>query len=424
MRHSPLYALFALLTVLSLALSACGGAGGTVKRSNLRRESPPVRDADLLALVDGDNAFAFDLYRSLRAESGNLAYSPFSISLALAMTSAGARNDTLMQMTQALHFPPQDQLHPAFNALDLRLESTPINLDKDQEALVLNIANAVWTEQTLPLQSTFLDTLAQSYGAGVHQSDFRNQPQAVRREINAWVGDETKQKIKNLLSEDAISSDTRMVLVNAIYFKADWLDPFDADNTSNDAFTLSNGSQVQVPFMHQGMSIPYAAGDGWQMVELPYAGGTAAMDILVPDEGRFDEVESSLDLETFYAMRGGLQPTGVSLGLPKFKVESSFQTGDALSALGMTDAFDPGLADFSGMTGDKDLFISAVIHKAYVAVDEKGTEAAAATAVIMETAGAPLWDVSLRVDRPFIYIIRDLQTGQILFMGRVVNPAQ
>lgn len=423
MKHSPMYALLTLLAVLSLTLAACGKTEGPVKKSNLQRENPSVQDADLQALVDGDNAFAFDLYQSLRTEPRNLAYSPFSISLALAMTSAGARNDTLTQMTQALHFLPQDQLHPAFNALDQKLESQPKG-SKDQQPLQLNIANAVWTEQSLPLQSDFLDALARNYGAGVHQSDFINQYEAVRNEINGWVSDQTNQKIQNLLVPGTLDSATRMVLVNAIYFKADWLTPFDANNTSDAPFNLLDGTQVQVPTMNDEMDIPYAAGDGWQMAELPYAGGTAAMDILVPDQGRFDEIESSLDLDTVSAMWSGLQTKNVSLHLPKFKVESNFMLADQLSALGMTDAFDPDLADFSGMTGSKDLYIGAVVHKAYVAVNEKGTEAAAATAVIMELAMARIADVNLTVDRPFIYIIRDLQTGQVLFMGRVLNPAQ
>lgn len=425
MKTPPLYALLALLTVLSLALSACGSAAANpIRQSNLRREKPNLQAADLRPLADGNNAFAFDLYQSMRGEDGNLACSPFSISLALAMTSAGARGQTEAQMTQAMRFLPQAELHPAFNALDQVIESVPSSSDKDQQPLQLSVANAVWTEQTLPLESAFLDTLALHYGAGIHQSDFVNQPEAVRKEINTWVSDETREKIQNLLGENAISPFTRMILVNAIYFKADWLDQFDANDTSDGPFHLLDGSEVQVPIMRQEMDIPYAAGDGWQMVELPYAGGTAAMDILVPDEGRFDEIETSLDFETASAMWNGLAPANVALGLPKFKVESSFSLAEQLADLGMPDAFDPGLADFSGMTGNRDLFIGQVIHKAYVAVDEEGTEAAAATAVIMELAMARIADISLTVDRPFIYIIRDLQTGQILFMGRVLNPAQ
>jgi serpin B len=435
MKTSPLYSLLTLLTILSLALAACGttpppstsapaATSGPAPKSNLLREKPSVQAGDLRPLTDGNNAFAFDLYQSLRAGNDNLAYSPFSISLALAMTSAGARGGTAEQMTRVLHFLPQDQLHPAFNALDQALEAMPSSSDKDQEPLQLSVANAVWAEQSLPLQSDFLDTLALNYGAGIHQSDFINQAEAVRNEINTWVSDKTQEKIQDILPENAIGPATRMALVNAIYFKADWLDPFDAGNTFDQPFHLLDGSEVNVPMMGQGMDLPYAAGDGWQMVELPYAGGSAAMDILVPDEGRFEEIETSLDFEAASAMWNGLQPNSVSLALPKFKVESSFMLADQLATLGMTDAFSPDLADFSGMTGNKDLYIGMVIHKAFVAVDEEGTEAAAATIAVMELTMAQAFDVTLRVDRPFIYIIRDLQSGQILFMGRVLNPAQ
>jgi serpin B len=176
--------------------------------------------------------------------------------------------------------------------------------------------------------------------------------------------------------------------------------------------------------MNQDTFIPFAKGDGWQAIELAYQGETAAMDIIVPDEGRFAEVESSLDYKTASAILSSLQPTSVTLALPKFKFESEFGLADQLTALGMPDAFDPGKADFSGMTERNDLYISAVVHKAFIAVDEKGTEAAAATAVIVGVTSAPMFDVTLTIDRPFIILIRDIPTGQILFVGRVLNPAQ
>ncbi len=422
-----LFKFISMLAVLSLVLSACSPAlSGKTAQSNQRRQSrPSAPQGDIQTLVDGDNAFAFDLYHSLRSQDGNLIFSPFSISLALGMTYAGASGATESQMAQTLHFKlPQNQLHPAFNALDLTLEQKPANANKDQAPLQLSIANAVWAEQTYPFLPGFLDTLALNYGAGIHQSDFINQPEAVRNEINGWVAGQTNNKIKNLIPAGTFNSDTRMTLVNAIYFKADWLDQFDANSTLDAPFHLLDGSTAKVPTMNQALQASYASGDGWQMIELPYAGGTAAMDILVPDAGRFEAVDSSLNFETVSAMLGGLKSTSVALALPKFKFDSSFGLADQLASLGMTDAFNPDLADFSGMTGKTDLFISAIIHKAFVAVDEKGTEAAAATAIIMETAGAMMMKVNLTVDRPFIFIIRDLKSGQILFMGRVLNPAQ
>jgi serpin B len=414
------------ILALSLLVSACGpSASISIAKSDLKRDtSPNTPPAEVQDLVENNNAFAFDLYGSLRTQEGNLIYSPYSISLALAMTYAGARGETESQMAQVLHFLPQEQTHPAFNALDLQLAERGKAQSKEATPLQLNIANAVWAEQTYPFLQSFLDTIALNYGAGVRLADFIHQSEAARQEINGWVSKQTKDKIKDLIPEGMISPDTRMTLVNAIYFKADWLSPFDANSTHDAPFYLLDGSDVTVSTMNQDMFIPYATGDGWQAVELAYQGETAAMDIIVPDEGGFEEVESSLDEKTVSAILKSLQPTSVMLALPKFQFESEFGLRDQLMALGMKDAFDADAADFSGMTEKRDLYISAVIHKAFVAVDEKGTEAAAATAVIMEAASARMSDVTLTIDRPFIFLIRDIPTGQILFVGRVLNPAQ
>jgi serpin B len=388
-----------------------------------RVTSPSVPPTDLQALVENNNAFAFDLYRSLQTQDENLIYSPYSISLALAMTYAGARGETESEMAQVLHYFPQDQSHPAFNALDLQLAERGKAQSEGQTPLQLNIANAVWAEQTYPFLQSFLDTTALNYGAGVRLVDFIHQSEAARQEINDWVSDQTKEKIKDLIPQGLLGPDTRMTLVNAIYFKADWLHPFKANSTYDGPFHLLDGSEVTVPTMQQDVLLPYAKGDGWQAIELAYQGETAAMDIIVPDEGRFEEVESSLTNQQVSAIVKGFQPTSVMLTLPKFQFESKFDLRGQLVALGMKDAFDPTTADFSGMTELNNLFISAVVHKAFVAVDEKGTEAAAATAVIMSATSAQMFDVRLTIDRPFISIIRDLPTGQILFVGRVLNPA-
>jgi len=415
--------IFIGLLLAAILIASCGGATGTMAESTRSRERNPNIDGnDLSNLVDGNNAFALDLYQSLRSQNGNLILSPFSVSLALAMTYAGARGETEAQMAQTLNFPAQADLHRAFNALDLALEEGTINLDQDQEPMQLNIANAVWAEQTFSFLQEYLDTIAVNYGAGIHLSDFINNAEPTRKEINNWVSDETEDKIKDLLPADSVGPDTRMVLVNAIYFKADWLDQFDANDTYDREFNLLDGSRVTVPMMGQGMYIPYTSGDGYQAVELPYAGNSAAMTIIVPDQGRFGEVESALTDEMFAAMIASMEQTSLVLRMPKFEFESSFSLTDALSELGMPAAFDRGQADFSGMTGGKDLFIGNVIHKAFVAVDEEGTEAAAATAVIMEATGAMMEDLVLVIDRPFIFLIRDLESGQILFIGRVLNP--
>jgi serpin B len=419
---------FALLVALAILLSACGPSpAANIAQSNIKRETKPsVLEGDVENLVNGNNTFALDMYQSIGANDGNLIFSPFSISLALAMTYAGARNETEIQMANALHFTlGQNSTHPAFNALDLALAQRGTSTNKDQEPMQLNIANAVWAEQTYPFQQEFLDTIALNYGAGIRLADFVNNYDPTRKEINKWVEDQTKNKIKDLLADGTLNPDTRMVLINAIYFKADWLTTFDANKTYDAPFHLSDGSEAQVRMMSNSLyGIPFAKGDGYQAIELPYAGGTSAMDILVPDEGKFAEFEPMLDAVKLGEILNAMQPASVQLGLPKFQFTSEFSLPDQLSALGMMDAFDPNLADFSGMTGNRDLFISDVIHKAFVAVDEKGTEAAAATAVIMELAMAPMFENVLTIDRPFIFVIRDTVSGQILFVGRVVNPAQ
>jgi serpin B len=417
----------ALGIMLSMMLAACSpSASLSMAESNKSRETDPtVSEGAVHSLVDGNNAFALDIYNSLRSENGNLILSPFSISLALAMTYAGARGETESQMAQVLHFLPQDQLHPLFNALDLTLEKDPVNLDKDQEPMRLNIANAVWSEQTYPFQQEFLDVIALNYGTGVHLADFIDQAEPARKEINNWVSDQTEDRINDLLPKNSVGPDTRMVLVNAIYFKADWFNQFDANSTGDAPFYLVDGKQVTAKMMHQDMhSLPYMQGNGYQAVELAYAGETAAMDIIVPDAGNFEVFESSFNKDSLDQILIQLEPTSVEFGLPKFEFTKDFGLSDVLTSLGMSDAFDGNLADFSGMTGKKDLFIGDVIHKAFVAVDEEGTEAAAATAVIMEITSAVMYDVNLQVDRPFLFIIRDTVNGQILFIGRVMDPTQ
>ncbi|MEY2817409.1 MAG: hypothetical protein RL275_872, partial [Chloroflexota bacterium] len=409
--------------LVSILLSACnGGPAGTAQSTRAREKNPTVSESDLKTLVDGNNAFGLDLYQTLRSQDGNLILSPFSVSLALAMTYAGARGETETQMADVLNFGPQDQVHNTFNALDLALEESPIVLDKDQEPMQLSIANSVWAEQTFTFLPDFLDMLSVNYGAGIQLMDFINSPDPSRKIINQWVSDETKDKINNLLPENSITSDTKMVLVNAIYFKADWLSPFDANDTYDSSFKLLDGSEVTVPMMGQQLYIPYFVGDGYAVAELPYAGESAVMTLLVPDEGRFEEIEAQVDGAMFNEALANLAPADVTLRMPKFEFESPFNLSDALIEMGMPLAFDENRADFSGMTDQQDLYIGNVIHKAFVAVDEKGTEAAVATAVVMEGATAMMPENVLTINRPFLFFIRDVETGQILFIGRVLNP--
>jgi serpin B len=415
-----------VLTVLFLLLSACGPSASLAKSDLPRNTSPNVASDDIQILTDDNNTFALDLYQSLRAPDGNLIYSPYSISLALAMTYAGTRGETESQIAQTMHFPPQDKLHSSLNALDLELAQRGKSGSKDETPLQLNIANAVWAEQTFPFLKDYLDVIAQNYGAGIQLADFIHQHEAIRKEINGWVSNKTNDKIQDLIPGGVLDPSTKMVLVNAIYFKADWLYQFDPNDTKDAPFHLLDGPDVQVKMMSQSLfGVPYLQGDGYQAVELPYQGESAAMDIIVPDEGNFSEFESTLDAQKLNEILRSMQPSGgMELELPKFSFSKDFDLKEHLTAMGMSDAFDPDRADFSGMTGGRDLYIDTVLHKAFVAVDEKGTEAAAATAVIMAPTSAMLPDVTLTIDHPFIFVIRDRPSGQILFVGRVLNPLE
>jgi len=417
-----------LLAAAAFLVSGCRPiASGRVAKSSIAREADPgIPENVLLPFANANNAFALDLYRSLRGKAGNLIYSPYSVSAALAMTYAGARGETESQMAKSLRFDlPQEQLHAAFNQLDLSLTRAGSPGSTSEQPLQLNIANAIWTDKTVALVEGYLDAIASNYGAGIHIADFLNAFEPARREMNAWVSDQTARRIQDLIPEGAVDDSTRMVLINAIYFKGDWQHQFEANDTSDEPFHLLGGSKVEVRMMRAHLSgVAYAAGDGFQAIELPYQGGTAAMSILVPDQGNFEAFEGSLDSVRLGEILAAMQPASLELGLPKFSYGAAFDMGEQLSALGMPDAFDPDRADFSGMTGGRDLFISKVLHQAFVDVDEKGTEAAAATAIIMAPTSIMLPDLSLVVDRPFIFMVRDSGSGQILFLGRVLDPTQ
>ena len=379
---------------------------------------------DLTDLVDGNSAFAFDLYQAIREKGGNLFYSPYSISLALAMTYTGARNLTEQQMADTLRFAlDQSKLHPAFNNLDLELASRGEGAGgKDEEGFRLNIVNEIWGQKDYEFRNEFLDVLAENYGAGLRLLDFINAPEESHITINDWVSDQTEGRIEDLIPQGVIDAMTRLVLTNAIYFNAAWLNPFNEDITDDGAFYLLDGVEVTVPMMMQTDSFGYAEGAGYQAVELPYDGRELSMVILLPDTGEFGEFEGSLDAELVDTVTNDLIYKEVALTMPKFEFESEFSLADTLAAMGMPVAF-TGAADFSGMTGNRDLFIAEVLHKAFVSVDEAGTEAAAATAVVMNLTAAPGEPFEVTLDRPFIFLIRDIETGAVLFVGRVVNPS-
>jgi serpin B len=396
-------------------------------QSKLKRVADPVlAPSDMQELVAGNSAFAFDLYQAVRSTDGNLVYSPYSLSLAFAMAYAGARGETASQMAKVLNYTlPADQFHPAFNALDRDLARRPdqvVNVAND-ERFQLSIANSLWGEKNWHFLPEYLDLLAENYGAGLRLVDFEKNPDNAASQINEWVSDQTKKRIQKIIPPGVIDSDTRLVLVNAIYFKALWETSFNASLTSEGSFNLLNGKTANVQMMRFGYdeTFAYAAGAGWQAISLPYKGGMNEMVVIVPDAGSFETFEAELNPEGYTEVLAALKPRQVILSMPKFKFETPYDLKDIFIQMGMSEAFDPGTADFSGIDGARDLFIGAVLHKAFIAVDEKGTEAAAATFIAM-TATEPA-GVNLTIDRPFFFFIRDIPSGTILFMGRVLNPA-
>ena len=386
-----------------------------------RITAPNVSDAQLSSLVSGNSAFAFTLYQQLKKNSiGNLFYSPYSISTALGMTYAGAAGDTQKQMGSALHFTlPQAQFYPAFNQLALDMASRGQNAQgTNGKSFSLNINNALWGQQGISFQPEFLNILAQNYGAGLNVLDFIKSPEDARVTINKWVMDQTNNRIKDLLPQGSVDEATRLVLTNTIYFDAAWQYPFKKESTQDGKFNLLDGSSVNVSMMsNRSGGYGYIKGTGYQAVELPYSGKEIAMDIIMPDAGKFTSFESSMTADKIAGIIGSLKTGDLRVNMPKFKFDSSFSLKSALSALGMPVAFTDS-ADFSGMT-DAQLEIGDVVHKAFVAVDEAGTEAAAASGVIMEIASLP---TSVTIDQPFIFLIQDIKTGAILFVGRVMNP--
>jgi serpin B len=410
-----------VLVIASLMVGCAGAAKGAPLQSDKPRLTSDATDPETAELIAGNSAFAFDLYQRLREEKdGNLFYSPYSISLALAMTYAGARGETEQQMAATMHYTlPQERLHPAFNALDTTL--TSYRDDDEEDGFQLRIANAIWGQEGYKFLPGFLETLAENYGAGLRTVDFVNETEAARQTINDWVSEQTEEKIQDLIPQGMLDPLVSLVLTNAIYFNGKWVLPFEKDNTHDEPFTLLDGSTVSVPMMSQIEDFKYAEGNGYQAVELPYRDSNVSMLFILPEAGRFEEIEGAFSAESVTTITESLTSQKVHLFVPKFTFESEFDLSETLIRMGMPAAF--GNADFSGMTGNRDLFISDIVHKAFVAVDEEGTEAAAATAVIMAR-GAPRIEeaILMKLDRPFLFLIRDNDTGTILFIGRVLNP--
>ncbi len=382
--------------------------------------NPQVDAQAVLAAATANNAFALALYRQLAGNEGDLFYSPYSIYTALMMAYAGAAGETAAQMEQALAIElPGSDVHAALNALNLTLLN---NSQFDGKPVFsFNVANQLWGQKDFAFNEQFLNTLSANYNADLKTVDF-NDSENARALINLWVAAQTNDKIKDLIPAGVLDALTRLVLTNAVYFKAAWMNQFDPSKTALGSFTLADGSQVDVPMMHAQRSMQAFVNEGLEVVELPYEGGMYSMVLVMPAQGSLADFEASLDADRLNEILGSLSTASVTLSMPKFKLESSFGLSETMKTLGMTDAFTPGIADFSGMEDTRSLYISDLLHKAYVDVNEEGTEAAAATAVVVGMTSMPAESYTISFDHPFLFLIRDIQTNTILFMGRLADP--
>jgi serpin B len=407
--------------------------------------APMVGTAQVQSVVDGNTTFALNLYSQLATNSGNLFFSPYSISTCLAMLYAGASGNTEQQMSQVLGFGTnQQQFASLFGELQAELEA-----DQQTNAIELNLANALWVQEGFPFLPAFLQTATNQYKANVNQADFVTEASEVTDEINNWVAQETQNKIQNIVPHGLINASTRLVLANAIYFLGAWTTPFEETNTTTQPFHLSGTTFVEAPLMHQpflvdgnGKPITFNYMDNWwwgdvyiiptngfQALELPYGNNQLpygnnplSMVILLPSQvDGLGQLEQQLSPAFLSNVVGQMRPQPVEIFLPRFTLESKFDLANTLAAMGMPDAFTPGVADFSGIDGNTDLCISVVLHKAWGQVNEAGTQAAAATVVVGRGAALPLPPV-FRADHPFLFLIRDTQTGSVLFLGRLTNP--
>jgi len=396
-----------------------GSVGSVVGMAQPSSQESPKPSADP---VKANTVFALDLYNKLKTAEGNLFFSPYSISTALAMTYAGARGNTEREMAVVLHFAMnQEDLHSSFAKLQEHLNEV-----RRKGNIHLSIANALWAQKDYRFLKTFTDVVRKSYEAEAKNVDFRGETEDVRKKINAWIEEKTENKIVELLKPGTVSKDTRLILTNAIYFKGNWASQFRKNQTTEMPFFLNKGNSIMVPMMQKkGERFNYIENNRVQILELPYQGDDLSMVILLPRvvDGIHD-LENELSTDTLNMWLNNLHKQEVEIYLPKFKSEYEMSLTDNLKEMGMVSAFNPGIADFSGMDGTKSLYISDVLHKAFVNVDEEGTEAAAATAVTVGLTAAyverhiPVF----RADHPFVFLIRDNSTGSILFMGRISNP--
>ena len=429
----------AVLVVLCIVAAGCTsnapvspetrtGVTPGVTSANMVLPSPGT-PRDTRAVAEANNRFAFSLYSRLAQDKdysgSNLFFSPFSLSSALALTYEGARGRTADEIRNVFFFPGNDTaLRGGFSGMNAAVNSPDPHYS-------LRTANALWAEKTYPFLDDYVTTASQYYGAKTTNLDFISHPEDSRVTINSWVENRTEDRIKDLIPAGVIDPATRLVITNAIYFKGSWVKQFDRNRTMDMDFRTGTGTTVKVPMMQrtdEGAVFLYAENDNLQMLAMPYEHSTGrrlSMVVLLPKSDNLTGTEAALDAGSLAALQQSAETRRVMVYFPKFTLNTRYSLPAVLAAMGMPTAFTPS-ADFSGMDGTKDLLISDVIHQAYVDVNEEGTEAAAATAVVMKMAAAPANPEPVpvfRADHPFIFIIRDDETGAILFMGRVVNPA-
>lgn len=394
-------------------------AAAALSRSIIPAIPDSVTDSSLIA---GNSRFAVELFSEISqgSEGGNIFFSPFSISMALGMTWNGATGETARDMAEVLNFDmPVYFVNRSFERITEKISSGTVD-EMGGDPLTMTVSNGIWVQDGFQLLNSFTEAVTGFYGASAENLDFTSDPEGSREEINEWVAESTMQKIIDLLAPGTITPDTRLVLTNAVYFKAGWLYPFEELATAEGGFTRGDGEKVTVPMMNQTEFFDYASSDEWQAVRMRYAGGSSSMLIILPRN-----MESYLEgfgEETVADVERRLSRVNVALSMPRFEYSQSISMGDILVSMGMELPFS-GEADFSAITGSPDLFISQVLHKAYVKVDEAGTEAAAATAVVMNITSAPSSVEQMIVDRPFIFLIKNDETGSILFMGLVNDPS-
>lgn len=414
-------------TVTSTDTDTGSTAGYTVARSDLPYNThPEVDDVTYQSFIANMNAFGLDLFRGFVSEDVNVVYSPLSIAMALGMTLSGARNNTADEMKTVLHNQLEEaSFHSAGNRLMTDMLSRNIAPHPaesgGEKSVQLSLITAIWAQHTLTMESAFLDTLTVHYDSGIHLVDFITETESTRLTINDWASVNTRQKLTDLIPADALTADTRLVLTNALYFYGSWHKPFTVNDSADGNFALPSGTDVSVPLMHLTNDFTYDSQAGYQIVDLPYDGESLVMTIVLPETDQFATIRESIDAQWLNTALETMAPRiKLELTLPRFNFVWDASLTEPLTDLGMIDAFDKNTADFSGMSTAEPLFVSDVLHKAFIGVDEYGTEAAAATAVIVSTWSEP---IPFTADHPFLFFIRDTETSAILFAGQVINPS-